>query len=65
MKSTTAKADWMGIHIGSKLIKEDGKIVTVVKYGMAGKEVVYGLSDETMAFRSDIGMNIKLLKDTP
>jgi hypothetical protein len=41
------------IHVGSK-IKKYGEVVTVEKFGFAGKEVVYGLSDGTMIFKNDL-----------
>lgn len=51
------------LHIGSKLFKEDGTIVMIEKYGLAGNETVYGLSDGTMIFREDVGVRMKLFED--
>ena len=52
-------------HIGSRLEKADGSIVTVKKVGFAGKEVVYGLSDGTMVFPNDLDSGKSGIKLAP
>jgi hypothetical protein len=50
---------------GTKLIKPNGKIVTVEKIGFADgtKEIVYCLSDSTIVFDDDLGKDIKVIEE--